>query len=230
MGSLLEWFRTKREEKIIKRAKEHSKTVFECVYEFDKAIEEYLNGDIKKSSKHVKKVNEIEREADELRREMLLDLSKGEMVPRVREDLAHLIKRLDDVANGANAAGRRLLLLETDAALMFMKQIKGELLEIMKNTMECCLLLRATIDDQLGSESTSILESVAEIKRLEHVVDNNRMNMLKKILDIESTTHLSIPPFLAIAVADLIECIESITDAAEAVGELIKVINLERQF
>ena len=123
MGSLLEWFSTKREEKVIKRTKEHSKKVYECVYEFQRAIELYCDGKVDKAAKLISRVNQIENEADDIRREVLLLLSKGQMVPQVREDLTHLTKRLDDVANGANAAGRRLQLLATEQGSIFISQI-----------------------------------------------------------------------------------------------------------
>ncbi|MHA1145095.1 MAG: TIGR00153 family protein [Candidatus Helarchaeota archaeon] len=229
MGSLLEWFKTKREVKVIKRTKEHSKKVFECVFELNRAIKEYLNKDVKKVENTIKKINQIENEADEIRREILLDLSKGEMVPQVREDLAHLVKRLDDVANGANAAGRRMALLLREQTMDFVKLFEDELLLIMKDTLEGCEILHEAVEQQLESESDSILEMVSKIKKVEHVVDNDRMNILKKILEIERRNDVTIPPFTAIAISDLIECIESISDAAESVGDLIKIINLERQ-
>ncbi|MHC1590867.1 MAG: DUF47 domain-containing protein [Candidatus Helarchaeales archaeon] len=228
MGSLLEWFKTKREEKVIKRTKEHSKKVFECIFELDKALKEYLKGNLKQTESIIQKINQIENEADDIRRSVLLDLSKGEMVPRVREDLAHLVKRLDDVANGANAAGRRLSLLLNEESFEFVKLFKNELIQIMKDTIEGCKILHKAVETQLGSESEEILEMIARIKHAEHVVDVDRMNVLRKILEIEIKEKVTVTPFIAITIADLIECMESISDSAESVGDLIKLINLER--
>ena len=95
MGTLLEWFRTRREAKIIRRVKEHGKKVYNCVVQFREALSLFLNNDMKAAKSAIKKVSQIENECDDIKREMLVELAKGELSPQVRNDLAHIIIQLD---------------------------------------------------------------------------------------------------------------------------------------
>ena len=71
-------------------------------------------------------VDLIEEEADILRREILADISKGELNPSVRTDLSHLIKRLDDVANCATGVARRI----DTIPMAFWEQSSSETLDL----------------------------------------------------------------------------------------------------
>ncbi|MHA1379751.1 MAG: TIGR00153 family protein [Candidatus Helarchaeota archaeon] len=218
MGTLLEWFRTRREANIIKEAREHSKKVYDAVFELDNVVKLFCEGKYSETPKLIKKINALENEADGIRRKVMLDLTKGELTPSVREDLAHLVKRLDSVANNANAVARRLSLLTSDN----IKPVCEELLQMSKLTLECIKVLNNTIELQLGGASPKIFESVARINRLEHEVDLVNMQIKFKLLGLKQ----DYSPFEAITIYEMINVFENITDCAEETADFIRIINV----
>ncbi|MHA1384725.1 MAG: DUF47 domain-containing protein [Candidatus Helarchaeota archaeon] len=218
MGTLLEWFKQKGEVNIIKKTREHAKKVYDVVAELDKVVKLFCDSKSEKIPTLIKKINELENEADEIRRSVMLDLTKKELAPNVREDLAHLIKRLDDVANNANAVARRLGLLEPD----MLKPIRNELNEMSNMTIKSVDILKDTIIKQLGGSTEDILENISKIQKLEHDVDMLNLEVKSKLIDL----NLNVSPFISITIQEIINVFENITDSAEETAEFIKIINV----
>ena len=220
MGTLLDWFRTRREAKIIKGTRLHSKKVYDAVFELDKVVDLFCKNRSSETPPLIQKINNLENEADEIRRKVMLDLTKGELIPTVREDLAHLIKRLDSVANNTNAAARRLKLLTSTSEQL--EPIFDELKEMSRFTLLCVELLDKTINEQLGGSSPTIFESVAKINLYEHEVDQLNMAVKKKLIELDKP----VAPFIATTIYEMINVFENITDCAEETADFIKVINV----
>ncbi|NVM27735.1 MAG: DUF47 family protein [Candidatus Helarchaeota archaeon] len=220
MGTLLEWFRGRREAKIIRRIKEDGKKVYECVVQFKEALNLFLNDDLKGAQSAGKKVNKIENECDNLRRELLAELTKGELAPQVRNDLAHLINRLDQVANSANAAARRLVILKPE----HVKSIADDLLEMVDKTIEGAEILRDTIEIEIEGKTEHVDASISKINYLEHVVDQIHYRILQKLIEPE---YKDFSPFVALTVYQLIGSIEQISDSCENTADFVKIINLQ---
>ena len=102
LGSLLEWFHNKKEELIVKMTKEHAKKVLECVSELNTLFSN-LSISEKEKNNIIERINKLENKCDYIRRDITVELVQGALSPNIREDLAHLVKRLDNVADHANA-------------------------------------------------------------------------------------------------------------------------------
>lgn len=217
MGTLLDWFRARHEVNIIKETRNHAKKVYDTVFEMNKGFKLFFEGKKEEASQLFKKVNDLEHECDTIRGKIMEDLTKGELVPAVREDLAHLIKRLDLVANSANASIRRLSLLTPDA----LTPIAEEIMEMSENTLNCVDILHKTIDKQLGESTAKILANILEISKLEHDVDVILFNTKRKLSEL----NLSEDVYVGLTIFELINLIEDITDYAEETADFIRVIN-----
>lgn len=222
MGTLFEWFRSRKEAKIIKKTRAHAKRVYETINELNIVILAIKNSEFDKVKLGVKRIDDVEHECDDIRREILIELSKGELAPSIREDLAHLVKRLDDIANHANAAGRRLNLIENVGILL---PISDRMVEMMEITMLAVEKTRMLVDELLEEDSKVIIEIVHEVGKLEHQVDN--LNYIIK-RDLQKIDFKEISPFTATIVYEMINRMESITDAAEDVADLIRLLYVER--
>lgn len=220
MGTLLEWFRTRREAKIIRRVKEHGKKVYNCVVQFREALSLFLNNDMKAAKSAIKKVSQIENECDDIKREMLVELAKGELSPQVRNDLAHLINRLDQVANSANAAARRLRVLKPD----YLQPIAEMLLEMVDKSIESAEILRDAIEIEIEGRTEDVDASVTKINYLEHQVDQIHLRILQKLNELDAK---DVSPFVALTMYQLIAAIEQISDACEGTADFVKIINLQ---
>ncbi len=163
MGTLLEWFRGRREAKIISRIKEHAKKAYNCVVLFNEALSNFYQGDAKATQASIKKVNQIENECDQIRREIMTSLTKGELSPQVRNDLAHLVGRLDNIANSANAAARRLSILKPNTVT---NQISELLQKMVDKTLSCAEVLRDTIEIEIEGTIEEVDSSITRINKL----------------------------------------------------------------
>ena len=114
MSKLIDFFATRKEEEILKLTRENSMKVYDTVVELENSLKQFCVGEIDEAKKTIKKVNEVENEADSLRRQIMMKLFKSLLPSNIRENLAHLVKSLDGVANCANGAARRLSLLKPD--------------------------------------------------------------------------------------------------------------------
>jgi uncharacterized protein len=220
MGSLLEWFRSRREAKVIRTIKEHAKKSYNCVVQFKDALSLFFADDLKGAMSSIHKVSQIEHECDELRRQVLYELAKGELSPKVRNDLAHLIGRLDNVANAANAAARRLAILKPE----FAQKISDLILEMIDKSILGAEVLRNTIDIEIEGATEEVDSSVLKINQLEHEVDQVHYKLLQ---ELNQPAYNTIPPFVALNIYELIENIERISDSCENTADFVKIINLE---
>ena len=220
MGSLIEYFKKKTAENVLEKAIKHAQKVQDCVRELDKGIEILLKEkDMEKSYDIFHKVDLLEGEADSLRREILADISKGELNPSVRLDLSHLIKRLDDVANCANGVARRI----STIPYLFWEQSSTQTIELiremMKITVECGEYLDKMMLDLLG-ERKNLKEYSGQINILEHKVDLLNIELRGSLQEID----YKINAFTIFTVGNTIDILEGISDAMEVVADYIMLL------
>jgi len=217
MSGLLEWFKTRRESEVIRKTREHALKVNQVVKETQAFIKKAFEGKTPKRTQ--KRTEQIEHEADILRREIFSILTTGELSkPNEREDLMHIVKRMDDVANNANAAVRRLAVLNVGA---FPDELKDLVSKMMSHSLECSDMLKECIE-KLGIDASEILRLTDRIGNIEHEVD--LLNSKVKSFLIKS--NLTVNPFEAIVVHEFIERIENISDACEDTADIVKLMAL----
>ncbi|MHA1650878.1 MAG: DUF47 domain-containing protein, partial [Candidatus Helarchaeota archaeon] len=192
---------------------------YNCVVQFKEALLLFFKNDMKGTKSAIKKVNQIENECDNLRREIMNSLTQGELSPQVRNDLAHLINRLDNVANSANAAARRLGILHPN----LLNQIYDLLMEMIDKTILCAEILRDAIEIEIEGAIEEVDKSITKINRIEHEVDHIHYKILEELTKLE---YKDLSPFIALNIYELIESIEQISDYCEHTADFVKIINL----
>ena len=198
----------------------HAQKVQDCVKELNKGMEILLKEkDLEKSSDIFHNVDMLEGEADSLRREILADISKGELNPGIRTDLSHLIKRLDDVANCANGVARRIATIP----IKFWEQSSTKSIELIREmmsvTIECGGYLDKIVIDLLG-ERKNVEEYNEQINILEHKVDILNINLRKSLQETDYT----INAFTIFTVGNTMDILEGISDAMEVVADYIMIL------
>ena len=220
MGSLIEYFKKETAKNVLEKAIEHARKVQVCVIELDKGIEILLKEkDIEKSHKIFHKVDLLEGEADNLRRDILADISKGELHPSIRTDLSHLIKRLDDVANCATGVARRIATIPKD----FWEQSSSETIDLiakmMKITVECGEYLDKIVIDLLG-ERKNVKAYNKQINILEHEVDVLNIQLRQSL----QKTEYNVNAFTVFTVGNTFDILEAISDSMEVVADYIMLL------
>jgi predicted phosphate transport protein (TIGR00153 family) len=205
---------------VLTKSIKHAQKVQDCVKELNKGMEILLKEkDLEKSSDIFHNVDMLEGEADSLRREILADISKGELNPGIRTDLSHLIKRLDDVANCANGVARRIATIPIKFWEQSSTKSIGLIREMMKKTIECGGYLDKIVIDLLG-ERKNVEEYNEQINILEHKVDILNINLRQSLQETDYT----INAFTIFTVGNTMDILEGISDAMEVVADYIMIL------
>ena len=97
---LLRWFGDKRTDTILRMVREHLKLTQSAVQELFNMVCSACEDSSEKNSLY-KKISEVEMRADQLRRDMVAELTKRDIFPAEREDLMELVRAVDWVADWA---------------------------------------------------------------------------------------------------------------------------------
>jgi len=188
----------------------HAKLTAECAKEF-----QALTRDEGRLVLAVKRIKELEHEADENVRKCLEQLHKTFLTPFDRHDIHSLITALDDVMDLIDSTARKIHLYEAHG-----------LPKNLRDTAD--VLVRATelVASVVGSlrdmgDGTAILKNCVEIKRCETDADAIHADAVARLFKEEKD---------AVAVLkwrDIFEGVESATDACEDVANIVEGIVLE---
>jgi len=226
MSSLIEWFKSRNEETAINKTLVHMQKVLECVVEFEKALSfliEEKNVDL--ALKVLFRVTELEHQADGIRRNILNMLSKAELTSTIRENLIHLAKRIDDVANAANSSARILIYMNQTDFLKLGDEIHSKILEMVRTSVECVKKLSMMVGNLVNGVEADIDKLGEKVNILEHKCDEIHFAINRILV----SNNFDINPFSAIEIHDCILQLENISDSAEDVADYIIMLTVAKR-
>ncbi|MCK4885141.1 DUF47 family protein, partial [Candidatus Bathyarchaeota archaeon] len=156
----------------------------DTVIELEKAINSALNSDKEKARASFDKLSRIEHEIDELRRIVFEELTRGNLQSKDREDIMHLVKRLDQMADHVKDASRAvILLLEAEVPKEMWKQFA----KTAKDLVDCATTLRKAIEN-LGTNPAKAMELAKQIDKIEQRVDKKYLKSKALLLKYSKET------------------------------------------
>ncbi|MHA1689606.1 MAG: DUF47 domain-containing protein [Promethearchaeota archaeon] len=217
MGSLIEYFKLKTAASVLEKSISHAEKVQECVRELNVGIKLLIKDKkIEEAQQKFKSVDNIEREADELRRKIQKEISSGELSSSVRMDLSHLIKRQDGVADCATGVARRINTIPLKFWEECSEESKSIILEMMEKTEKCVGYLDKIVMDLLADRK-NVKDYAREINFIEHEIDLLNIALRKSFQE----TEFSVNAFTIFTVGNTTDIIEAISDAIEGVADYI---------
>jgi predicted phosphate transport protein (TIGR00153 family) len=226
MSSLFEWFKSRNEENAMNKTLIHTQKVLECVVEFEKGLSFYIEEkNVDLALKVFFRVTELEHQADGIRREILNMLSKAELTPIIRENLTHLVKRIDDVANAANASARIFIYMNHTDFLSLNDEVHKKLLEMARTSVDAVKKLNLMVIKLLSSEEEDVQNLGEEVNNLEHKCDELHFAINRILVH----NNPNINPFSAIEIHNCIVEIENISDNAEDVADYIIMLTVSKR-
>ncbi|MFX1358619.1 MAG: DUF47 domain-containing protein [Promethearchaeota archaeon] len=226
MSSLFEWFKSRNEESAINKTLVHMQKVLESVVEYEKGLAfliEEKNVDL--ALKVFFRVNELEDQADGIRRNILKMLSKAELSSTIRENLIHLAKRIDDIANATNASARILIYMNQTDFMKLDEEVHKKILDMAHISVEAVKKLNIMVNALMSGNGAEIQKLGAEVNALEHQVDELRF-AVNRIL-VSNTQNIN--PFSAIEIHNCIGALETISDNAEDVADYIIMLTVAKR-
>jgi len=216
---LLEWFEKRRESKAIEMMRRHLAVTMNAVEDFERAVKASVNLNEKDTKAAIERVTNSEREADRLRRTVMTELARGELPPHDREDLMHLMKRVDMVADWCRESTRVL-------AATPMNDVPDKLREaavkMAEGAKECAAALYRSIS-RMAEKPEEALKAADEVERLEEKVDDLFENSRRLLAKEEK---LSIGA--AVLMNELYEAIEMVADWCEDACDQVRIIIVRR--
>ncbi|MGQ4834124.1 MAG: DUF47 domain-containing protein [Candidatus Asgardarchaeia archaeon] len=215
-SQLKEWLTKRRESKIIQLLDKHISFVMDTVFETYNSLNFLIKDNKTEALSSIERALKYEKEADNLDRQISIELAKGELPPKDREDLFALTRRIDFIADWSKDAALNLkMLIEHDISIS--DDILSLALKMVDKNKKSVVSLREAINS-LGSDVQKAMEYISEVESLEHEVD---------LLYYEAKKHLihhSGSPGVIVTIRDMLNDIERSSDLAEDAGDIIKVI------
>ncbi len=219
MSELIKWFEKRRETKALATIQQHSALTTSIVEDLEKAVAAAVNNKMEDMRTCIERIASNEREADMLRRKVMDEVSRGELSPTAREDIMHLVKRVDMVADWSRESTRVLSVLPMEDVP---KSIRGGIMEMAKGIKECAILLQKCAN-KLLTEPEEALQAADAVEREEEKVDDLH-EKVRMLLGKENLPKAGV----AVLVGQLFEALEMIADSCEDACDQVRVIMVRR--
>ena len=164
---LFGWIAPKRGEEVLKMVEDHlelTKNAVSSLYRLVESVSEERD-DVKQL---YDSVSGLEMEADDLRRKMVDELTKGEMFPEERGDLMELVRAVDWIADWSKEAGRILIIIPFQKAPEEMKKAAQNMC---KANLDCVIVLEKCIHELHTQNPKEALNLANQVELLEEELD-----------------------------------------------------------
>lgn len=213
-----DWFEKRRRTKGLELAHEQITKAFDTVILLHKATKSFAEGNMKEAKKHIENLFTAEEEVDKLRTNVFTELSKGAaLVADYREDLLHLVKRLDTLADHTKDAARCLQMLE-EARIP--EELNGKTVLMTAKLVETAQTLRTSIEKITASPTEAIAEA-KKVEDIEHQLDQEYLKTKGLFVKYGSVVNCG----AMVIFDDLIEFIEQAADMCADTADYIVVLS-----
>lgn len=197
----------------------HLEAVESTIIKLRELVEAYINGEIEKAETLMGEVEELERKADSLRREIERMLYQGAFLPVNRGDYARLSELVDSVADAAESAAHSLILAKPKVPA----DLKQEILELLDYSLRTYQLLEEAVK-ALNTNVDEAIEYVKKTEIAEEDADKIEYSLLRKVFESEKIT-----TFAKIIWDKVITKIGDIADRAEDASDQVLLMALKRR-
>jgi predicted phosphate transport protein (TIGR00153 family) len=165
----------------------------------------------------VERTHQCESKADDLRRAVESELFEKSLLPEVREDIMHVLERLDAIPNECNLVMRRI----HTHNIRLPDELDGQVRELLHLGVEGCLPLKDAVDDVLG-HCTRVKELARQISSTEKVADKIEHELIYRIFRSDYS------PADRLLYRDVIGWIAALPDLAEEISEQLTILAVKR--
>ncbi len=218
MEKRLNWFERRHKTRGLDLAHDQIIKALDTMVLLNKAMKSYAEGKQTETKKHLCALFVAEEEVDKLRSEAFQELSQGTaLVADYREDLLHLVKRLDMAADSAKDAGRCIDML-SEAKLP--DEMLKKTVSMTDKLVEAAQTLRRSIDAITGDPAEAI-KGAQEVEDIEHEVDNAYLETKEMFVKYGDKLNAG----ALIVLDDMIEFIEQAADLCADTADYIVVLS-----
>lgn len=212
------WFEKRRKTKGLELAHDQITKAFDTVTLLHKAMQSFAKGNVEDTEKNIQNLFAAEEEVDKLRTNVFTELSKGAaLVADYREDLLHLVKRLDTLADHTKDAARCLRML---VGAEIPEELCKKTVFMTGKLVETASTLRGAIE-KITSNPAQAIHEANQVEELEHALDQEYL--AAKSLFVKYGDQINCGAMVIFD--DLIEFIEHAADMCADTADYIVVLS-----
>jgi len=212
------WFEKRRRTKALDLAQEQITKAIDTVTLLHQATQSISEGKMKEAMLRIENLFKTEEEVDKLRVEVFKELSKGAaLFADYREDLLHLVKRLDTLADHVKDAARCMEMLG-DAELP--KELCENTVQMTSALVDCAHALQGSIE-KLSVAPAEAIEGSEKVEEIEHRIDEDYLKTKKSFVKYGQKMN----PGALVIYDDLIEFIEQAADMCADTADYIVILS-----
>jgi predicted phosphate transport protein (TIGR00153 family) len=202
----------------------HIEIAFRCAKQLKPLFEAVIAEDWDKALAARAEIEALEHEADNVKKEIRLNMPKSLFMPVPREDLLELLLVQDKIANRTRDVsgviiGRRMRIPKPIAAMFveFVERNVDAAKQARKSVRELDELFTAGFR---GAEVALVADMIEKLDRIETETDEQQTALRAALFEIEK----SLDPIDAIFLYDVISLTGEIADMAERVGRRLELL------
>ena len=213
---ILRWFGDRRNLTVLEMTHNHLDLTTQAVrelYEMVRAV-----GDAPESKKEFyDRISEMEMKADQIRRDMVTELSQRDLYPTERDDLMELVRAVDWIADWAREAGRILVIIPFER---LPEELRQSIEKMCRENYSCVKVLAKCIR-ALSGNPRKALELADQVELLEEDVDDLYAESRRIMAGIED---LGMTRGAAILLNEFMDAVEMVADWCENTVDIARAI------
>jgi predicted phosphate transport protein (TIGR00153 family) len=218
---LEKWFVQRRKSKVLELADRQLMLAVDTVNELENAISDASKKNVDDAKKQIEKLFVTEEEIDNLRRAIFEESTRGSLPLSDREDLMHLVKRLDVMADHVKDSGRHVLLL---LEINIPTTLWNAYVEMAKDLVDCAKALRASIE-KLGSDPLEARKLSEKVDEFEKHADEKNLHIKTLLLKSDK----DVAPSALLVLKDLVDSMEEVADSCDDTADYVRVLTITRE-
>lgn len=208
----------------IRPMQQHMAKVQACTDELIPFFEAALAGDWEKAAEVQKKISELEGAADELKRELRLNLPSGLLMAMSRRDLLETLTMQDRIANKAKDIAGLML----GRKMSFPADVAPLMLDFVRRCIDASAQAQTAINelDELvetgfrGREVELVESMITKLDEIEGDTDKIQVAVRGKLFAMEK----ELPPVDVMFIYRILEWIGDLADLAQRVGSRLEIM------
>jgi predicted phosphate transport protein (TIGR00153 family) len=212
---ILRWFGDKRNETVLEMTHRHLELTTEAVKQLHEMVRTASNDQEKKA--FYETISQHEKKADQIRREMVTELSTRELYPNERDDLMELVRAVDWIADWAREAARILVIIP------FFKlplELKSAIEDMCRENYSCVRVLSQCIH-ALSIDPKKALEFADQVELFEEDLDDLYSIARSVFAELDD---IGLTRGAIILVNELMDSIETVSDWCENAADIARAI------
>ncbi|QBY03464.1 TIGR00153 family protein [Thalassotalea sp. HSM 43] len=208
----------------IKPLEKHIRKVHECAAHLPEFFRACADQNWSRAEEIRKTISTLEKEADELKREIRNELPGGIFMPVQRTDVLELVSQQDKIANKAKDISGRVLGRKLEAPEQLLEEFEAYVNRCLDAVKQAAAAINE-LDDLLetgfrGREVDLVENMIEKLAKIEDDTDSMQISLRRNLMAIEDKLN----PIDVMFLYQIIEWVGELADLAERVGARLEIM------